>query len=223
MIKVKAVDREQKVREIYLQEVPDKCPICHHGIDPRMTAVCVINGAVVQLALVYPMAACQRIFIAQYLPGRADNSYNLHGVTPIEPVDDNYSKIINSISNDFVLIFNQAHKAEQKGWSLVAGPGYRKALEFLIKDYLVFLDPESRAKVEKMQLSNCIADHVKSEQIQKTAARAAWLGNDETHYVRKWEGKDVSDLKTLIALTVRWIEMVEMTKELDTSMPEGKS
>lgn len=27
--------------------------------------------------------------------------------------------------------------------------------------------------------------------------RAAWLGNDETHYVRKWPEKDVKDLKSL--------------------------
>ena len=31
---------------------------------------------------------------------------------------------------------NQAHKAEMCKLKLVAGPGYRKALEFLIKDYL---------------------------------------------------------------------------------------
>lgn len=38
-----------------------------------------------------------------------------------------------------------------------------------------------------------------------------WLGNDETHYVRKWEASDISDLKMLIDLTAHW-----MTSELLT-------
>lgn len=39
------------------------------------------------------------------------------------------------------------------------------------------------------------------------AERATWLGNDETHYVRKWENKDLKDLKNLIDLTVYFISM----------------
>lgn len=35
-----------------------------------------------------------------------------------------------------------------------------------------------------------------------------WLGNDETHYVRRWEEKDLSDLKRLISMTVSWIDLV---------------
>jgi hypothetical protein len=54
------------------------------------------------------------------------------------------------------------------------------------------------------------------------AKRAAWLGNDETHYIRKWEDKDLDDLKKLIKLTVLWIEMEQMTKDALVEMPEGK-
>ena len=39
------------------------------------------------------------------------------------------------------------------------------------------------------------------------AKRATWLGNDETHYFRKWEDKDLSDLKKLIEMTVHFISM----------------
>ncbi|MGF6947536.1 hypothetical protein QF028_000029 [Neobacillus sp. B4I6] len=39
------------------------------------------------------------------------------------------------------------------------------------------------------------------------AERAVWLGNDETHYVRKWDDKDLKDLKNLIDLTVYFISM----------------
>jgi hypothetical protein len=37
--------------------------------------------------------------------------------------------------------------------------------------------------------------------------RAIWLVKDETHYVRKWESKDLRDLKNLIDLTVYFISL----------------
>ena len=65
------------------------------------------------------------------------------------------------------------------------------------------------------------ADDVADERIKTVAKRAVWLGNDETHYVRKWNNKDVSNLKQLIDLTVRWIENEEETKKLLEDMPEN--
>ncbi len=50
--------------------------------------------------------------------------------------------------------------------------------------------------------------------LREIAKRAAWLGNDETHYVRKWEGKDLEDLKRLISLTIHWIEMEKLTADV---------
>ena len=58
--------------------------------------------------------------------------------------------------------------------------------------------------------------------IKAVAKRAVWLGNDETHYVRKWEEKDVQDLKGLIRLTILWIEKVKETERLLAEMPEGR-
>jgi len=77
--------------------------------------------------------------------------------------------------------------------------------------------------LKKTQLGTCIATHIKSEQIKGIAKRAAWLGNDETHYVRKWEGKDLQDLKKLIRLSLHWIEMETLTGEVIADMPEGKT
>ncbi len=51
---------------------------------------------------------------------------------------------------------------------------------------------------------------------------ATWLGNDETHYVRKWENKELSDLKKLVELTVYWVASDILTRELEASMPDPK-
>lgn len=52
------------------------------------------------------------------------------------------------------------------------------------------------------------------------ASRAVWLGNDETHYTRKWEDKDINDLKSIIELTLHWIESEIRTQKLLEDMPE---
>jgi hypothetical protein len=59
--------------------------------------------------------------------------------------------------------------------------------------------------------------------LKTTASRATWLGNDETHYVRKWEDKDLNDLKKLIDLTVHWVSAEILTGELAVSMPEPQA
>jgi len=39
------------------------------------------------------------------------------------------------------------------------------------------------------------------------AERAVWLGNDEAHYIRKWEDKDLADLKKLMEIVIHFIDM----------------
>jgi len=53
---------------------------------------------------------------------------------------------------------------------------------------------------------------------QSVAKRATWLGNDETHYLRKWESKDINDLKTLLQLTINSIENQLLAKAYESDM-----
>ena len=149
-------------------------------------------------------------------------AFTFSASVPWEPIDTEFSESIKRISPDFCDIANQAQKAEHQGWKLIAGPGYRKALEFLVKDYLCRLRLDDAEQIKKAELGKCIRDYVVNERVKNMAARAAWLGNDETHYLRKWDDKDLPDLKKLIALTVHWIEMEELTDTVMKEMPEGK-
>ncbi len=108
------------------------------------------------------------------------------------------------LSPDFIKIYNQAAAAELGELTEICGAGYRKSLEFLIKDYLIHLEPEKEAEIKSKLLGPCISG-ITDHDIKTCAQRATWLGNDETHYIRKWEDKDLNDLKILIDLTVNWI------------------
>lgn len=220
--------------QVELDVNPDSCPICHRAINPIDLALTYIAGTVatgqkvkLERVLQCPDTRCQHIFVSRY-DGLVTNNQVINFIlwrsVPAEPEDVECSEIIRGVSPDYCDIYNQAHKAEQSGLDLVAGPGYRKALEFLVKDYLlkIYLKPEEQAEIQKAPLGQCISKYVTHDRIKQVAARAAWLGNDETHFVRKWIDKDLKDLKILIQLTVRWIEMENMTAAAIEGMPTGK-
>lgn len=140
------------------------------------------------------------------------------------PIKEDFSDIIKDVSPTFDNIYNQALAAEQLGLDQICGVGFRKSLEFLIKDYLIsnLKSDEDRESLLKRPLGYCINIDVTSENIKNVAKRATWLGNDEAHYIRKWDNKEVKDLKSLIKLTVGWIESEIETKRILNEMPEPR-
>jgi hypothetical protein len=226
-VSVFSADTGQQIG-LQLEKFPDSCPICHRSITPIDHGIGFHTGSGahqrVERLFRCPSADCQRLFIVRYSKSTSQAYFDFSEAVPYEVKVSECSDIISGISPDYCAIYKQAQKAELARLDLIAGPGYRKALEFLIKDYLLKKYPttEDRANIEKLQLQKCISTYVTSEKIKLTASRATWLGNDETHFVRKWEDKDLKDLKILIELTVRWIEMEVMTDEILVDMPEGK-
>ena len=193
-----------------------ECPFCHSKMTPlylyknknNIFAECSNSG-------------CGRDMVLG-LDGMAKYTVVMPNSTPS---NRKFSETINSISPRFAEIYNQAYCAEQLSLNQICGVGYRKALEFLIKDYLMsgLENANRKENIKKKFLNNCIQEDVSDERIKSVARRAVWLGNDETHYVRIWADKDVSDLKKLIDLTVRWIENEVETAKLLEDMPEPES
>ncbi|GAA4448677.1 hypothetical protein GCM10023189_06890 [Nibrella saemangeumensis] len=167
-----------------------------------------------------PDKDCRESFIAYYRSlGNQFTEYEfLTTVGKLRGRD--FSDEIAKISSGFIKIYNEAYAAEQQGLTEICGVGYRKALEFLIKDYAIKKHPTEKDKIEKKLLAPCIGDYVSDDRIKSVAKRAVWLGNDETHYIRKWEGKNIADLKKLIDLTLHWIEAEVLTESFSDEMPD---
>ena len=85
--------------------------------------------------------------------------------------------------------------------------GYRKALEFLIKDYAIHFNQTKEDSIKNQSLAQCINTYIDNLKIKDLAEKSAWLGNDETHYVRKHPDYDINDLKTFIDTCVNYIDM----------------
>ncbi len=209
-----------------LNQVPDKCPSCHHAIDPIIHfAYCNTNhwntDKCMQVIYRCTKKNCDNLFIAYYMATTGGCSdFKLSHLRPIDKKGRDFTATIQDISSSFCTIYNQALSAEQDGLKEICGVGYRKAIEFLIKDYLIAKNPDKQVEIENKFLGRCIEDDIGNENIKSMAKRATWLGNDETHYLRKWEGKELEDLKKLIDVTLYWIEMEKLTEDTISDMPE---
>jgi hypothetical protein len=209
-----------------LDKDPDTCPICYRGIQPIIPDWYHLSPDEHRLERVFicPLRSCHSLFVGRYYKNIHSGYFFLKEIVPTEPRNYSQPDELATISPDFCFIYNEAHKAEQLGLLLVSGPGYRKALEFLIKDYLTSQQTTDKAKndIAASPLMACIKNYVTDARMRTTAERATWLGNDETHYIRKWEDKDLQDMKNLIQLTCYWIQSEHLTSAAAVEMPQGK-
>jgi hypothetical protein len=174
------------------------------------------------MALSCTKSECGSLFVARYekrdvSPGQY--VFDLKACVPRTAGKTAFHEAIVKVSPSFVAIYNEAEAAEAIQLHELVGIGFRKALEFLVKDFAKGERPGEAAEIEKKLLGQCIKEFIDDTNVKRIAERAAWLGNDETHYVRRWLTKDVQDLKKLVGLTVNAIENVLVTKEYLSTMP----
>ena len=193
-------------------ETVNKCPICNSSIAPVEKSD-FFNSDSKMYFFMFECPACNKGFITHYnytIERKIKNniSYNMLKLVnsyPKVPELHQFDENIKKLSSNFCEIFNQAYVAEQMNLNEIAGIGYRKALEFLIKDYCIDKNKEQEEKIKKEPLSQVITNYILSDKIRNLAKASIWIGNDETHYVRKYEDKDIKDLKRFISATVAYI------------------
>ena len=166
---------------------------------------------------------CNHLFIAYYSssPGSYRNSFSLEGAgMPFFKDEVSFDPVLNSISEGFINIYNQAYRAEKNNLLLICGAGYRKALEFLVKDYLI-KSGSNKTSIQDLYLADAIKK-IHDKDIITCAERAAWLGNDHSHYRIKFTNKDLSHLKDLIDSVASWIVLKEKTKSYRKIKPKKR-
>lgn len=206
---------------------PDECPLCKHSLKPSILYknLFYVSSEEYYFYAVYLCTRCSNIFICKFsnptrISGKSSGYFykfsKLDNIAPSLVEKKEFPACINSLSPNFVEIYNQSLSAEHYNLDEIAGIGYRKSLEFLIKDFLIFHENKDENKVKSTALGSCINTMIDNPQLKIVASRATWLGNDQTHYEQKYTDKDIDDLKRLIKLSVNWIEMIYLTEEAET-------
>lgn len=204
--------------QVTIDRRPDMCPICQSRITPNVMTGGVggrVYGANLTVVFVCPSDSCREHFLGYY--EKKNGQYTFLTCRPKETAVPRLPDFVVRISSTYCEMYAECYRAEAEGLHQVAGFGYRKALEFLIKDYLVSRRPEDRAAIEGTPLGTCIETYVGDANVRDVGRRAVWLGKDESQ--RVWVEKDLRDLKAVLELVLRWIETEYLTAELLKTMP----
>jgi hypothetical protein len=220
MIKVSIIGQDQK-EDGYIDLHPDECPTCHHSMIARPMMFVQISTGLLQGVYQCPSLACHRVLVATfYRSSASEMCFYFKHTLPFVPVEKPVDARLKDISSEFAETYQQSWRAKQLNLTKIAGTGFRRALEFLVKDYATRdQSEEARELILKKPMVQCIKDHIQEEGIKTVAERAAWLGNDESHHLRKWGDKDINDLIDLVDSVGHWIVIHLKTEQLKSTMP----
>ena len=196
--------------------VEDICPVCKKPTNPDL-----INSSYFPLAedethlvLTFRCLGCKHFWTEEFIATRhLINSYTERyeiehiKVIPNLPSDIPISDDVEIVSPIGKQIYVQALKAEHEQLDHIAGIGYRKALEFFVKDFSIVTNPDDEDKIIKMSLKQVIEKYIKDEDLKTFALASAYIGNDEGHYYRKNPDKGFIDLKNYLHGVIHYIEM----------------
>lgn len=217
-------------KEFRFSEIPEICPHCHKevGFDLcGLTQGSSINSIRICLA-VFQCPACKELTVGRYLQNfdRFDKFPYIHSIYYPEAQfkDIFFDQCINNISKDFQNLYNQAAKAEHYGCIDIAGAGYRKATEFLIRDFAKHMHPDKKEAIDKTEaVRNVVKNFLQDfPRLKEASDSALVLGNDETHYSKIYTDYDLSDLKDFINITCTEIAAEIKLRDLKQRKEEHK-
>ena len=196
---------------------PNICPCCHTVINAPIAAETNVNSEG-NFAVLFICPSCNKYFFNSYTRDGASHSgvytSKFFDSTPILNLDLDIPEGIENISLKFMEIYTQALSAEYYNLTEISGIALRKSIEFLIKDYLINFKKEDPTSIKSIMLGQAIKK-IDNLTVQNLAKATTWIGNDETHYERRYEDKDVNDMKRFIRALVHFISFELIASEAE--------
>lgn len=200
-------------------ENPNFCPYCHTAIEAkplfqtldyqgeRFVSIwnCTFSGCGKTFVVSQKKIDSKNFIFDRFLDGLPKGPIFPKPI--IELLDANSSNENNTSQTKFIKTYLQSLVAESQGLDEIAGMGYRKAIEYLVKDWAIHKFPTDKDKIQKLWLSDIIKNYF-NDDLKEILDRATWLGNDQSHYNKLFEEFNIVHLKELIDLI-----MVELDRE----------
>lgn len=201
-IEVDCLDLDQDEHIEYVFKKITQCPICHKIGEFELLYACACGNTAYSVSF---CNFCEKAFLTIY--DYCDQVFQPICQFPEQFEETSIPPHVNQISAQFPIVYAQALQAESEGLDQIAGLGFRRSLEFLVKDYAILKNPDVEDVIKSMPMAQCIEKYIDHFRIKELAKRAAWLGNDYAHYLKKHSDRDLKDLKELISLTMQWINL----------------
>lgn len=194
--------------------IEDVCPNCKKPTNPHL-----INSDYVALdnirnsiVATFRCLGCKHFWVEEFIATECyihdQTAYSIEHleVIPNLPSDIPISDDVELVSPIGKQIYVQALKAEHEQLDHIAGIGYRKALEFFVKDFVILTNPDDKTKIEKMLLKQVIEKYIDDNDLKTFALASAYIGNDEGHFYRKNPDKDFTHLKKYLHGVIYYLE-----------------
>jgi len=192
----------------YSTENPCECSHCHKVGEPNLV-IGVSHMGIHYSIWTCNWRECRLNFITRH--DIMDEQLVFIGYLDGTPQSPFWPETIVSLKSKFIVTYLQSLKAENLNLDEIAGMGYRKSLEYLVKDYVISRDISLSSKIQNQKLSVVISNNFKSDKesdLKQLLERATWLGNDMTHYLKYHDNFNIDDLKQLIKLVVDEIHSI---------------
>lgn len=192
--------------------IPTVCPRCGRDLvpDPFFLGRISLPSSSLNYVAVVLCPQCRKpVYLDIASPDR-ENPYQKGTVIGIYPHIQIFDLPtgIEALYPDFTKVYCQAALAEARNLSEICGMGYRKALEFLVKQYAQNSAPEESDTINNEPLAQTI-NRIDNPRIKTLAKASAWLGNDQTHLQVKHPEYSVDDIKSFIKSLCYYILMEE--------------
>lgn len=189
---------------------PSVCPHCGFGTDAPFAKkdVYSYNGHYLLVATC-TCTSCGKhfFFVCEYDSGKENYDPIVYPNIDFTPYSN---EILEKISSRFIDMYNQALQSEFHKNLELAAIGYRSALEILVKDYAIKELGQNPEEVSSKKLCSAIGTYLNQEELVKTADVIRILGNDYTHYKRKYPQHDFELLKGYMEIFLKQIEVQYM-------------
>lgn len=198
---------------------PAICPHCGFGTDATLKEknFYSFNDGCLFIATC-ECTACHKLFF--FVCESTNGNYaKMVSMYPSFQVTPYANEKLAAISQRFIDMYNQALLAEFNQNYELAAIGFRSALEILVKDYAIQELGEPAETVAKQSLCNAIEKYLNLPDLVNTADVVRILGNDYTHYQRKYPEHDFALLKKYMEIFLSRIEVQYMINHPPVSRP----
>lgn len=185
---------------------PTLCPHC--GIstdavfrDARALPFSSAGGQLHFVSFAWACTACGRHFVSCHV---ADKDQSTAALVCVYPPAAPYAPdpLVQDLSPRFVDLYRQAQAAEDlEAWD-VAAMGYRAALEVLLKDYAIRALGRDEKAVARSKLADLIVEVFHEQELVNCADVVRLLGNDYTHFQRRYTDVDFVNIRRYLDLLV---------------------
>lgn len=194
--------------------LPNTCPHCGKGIAP-IVHTSDASAKKDRVAFILSCPICEHFFFSthtiQKLPDDTLLSV-LETVLPYRKPDSLIPEILRQAYPYFYQIYDQATEAETHGLDKISGMAYRKALEILVKQYLIKQIPNEEEHILKESLGKSI-DRIPLESIRNLAKAISWIGNDQTHMLQRHPDYKVPEMKRFMSALCHLITLEQIAAE----------